>query len=1091
MLSYFYCADEAVIDISASKLGSVFAVQSTSGKLQLRSRSAEGVTSWDADLHGHVHPTAYGSILAMAGSSLAVAHGPRVTVFDASSGNRQHSYEAPEGYSYHSVTWNTGGTHTWSLALPATSGSSADAIKTARVTAGVAGESLVSGVSFTSPVQADSTVLVGGSRAVLVGLEAGAGANIYAVCIASKGATPTYVTIDVAEAVKAAAGTGVSPATASSLSVVLETSDIDSGSTATTYLLATLSDGHSLVFRVDAGAAECSEAVKAVVYTAKHASFSAATVEGSSYLFMLDDDTHVSVYNGKQEPEVQLTLLPTQAAGLTKQHGHIWRMFASPIVRAESKSDSAWKYGLRVLVVYSDGYTISTSTASGLLWERDEGAACAAAGMLVDVRPAHRRGTSTADFKADASEGDDTLALGSRLQAQAEVLQALSQTLVTGVQHLAKSLAADPSSTLRSLLGLNPQSGRVPGALAPSVDTGLQHVVLSRTRIDGAHHVCRPRWRKQRPVAEVVGSLTAKVAETGALLWSLTLPAQPGSREHAARSNANEWKELAVATRLRPIRGHEAEVLLVESGPLHGQKGKYGVWLTLVDATTGAILQAASYTASSPLERVVRTPVVHTGSQRLTYMTLHGGAQPEGVLIPSYADVASTLSGLGSDFIVAAPTYDADTDVEGVAGYTLASSSAKSTITLQGSSTGLPLSALSLTSVWSHALAHGAQGEVLLGLHFSTGDQAVLSSATQGADQMLQKAVSEESEGVASLEAALASGAGPHAPISPVTGLGDDSLLLKYSLGTSLVVAVGRPSSAQALHTAFERARQEVRRFARTSANLPVAAAGRVAGATCNLTVHLLSAVSGRVIRVQRTEGGQGPVGIAVADNWASYTYWNGLKGRPEIATLSAYEGALDRNALTPWSGSPVAQAARNAPAVVSAHSAPMPAVVHKTFALPLSLKPGLLSVTRTHLGISAHFLLLGTAAEGVYWMDRKLVDPRRPMPEAMKDADKAEGLLPYSPVLPFRHQWLLSHGDQVSRLHTLVSAPSGLESTSLVLGLGVDTLLARAAPARAWDALDREFNASLFLALLAILGLVTWVLGKQVKRKQLNDAWK
>ena len=123
--------------------------------------------------------------------------------------------------------------------------------------------------------------------------------------------------------------------------------------------------------------------------------------------------------------------------------------------------------------------------------------------------------------------------------------------------------------------------------------------------------------------------------------------------------------------------------------------------------------------------------------------------------------------------------------------------------------------------------------------------------------------------------------------------------------------------------------------------------------------------------------------------------------------------------------------------------------------------------------------------------LDKRLVEARRPMPNAVREADKAEGLIPYATTLPFAHANLVTHGDAVGRLRSLSSCPSGLESTSLLLALGVDTLLARVAPARAWDTLDREFNAAGLLALLVALGVVTLLLGRLVKAKALAEQWK
>ena len=121
--------------------------------------------------------------------------------------------------------------------------------------------------------------------------------------------------------------------------------------------------------------------------------------------------------------------------------------------------------------------------------------------------------------------------------------------------------------------------------------------------------------------------------------------------------------------------------------------------------------------------------------------------------------------------------------------------------------------------------------------------------------------------------------------------------------------------------------------------------------------------------------------------------------------------------------------------------------------------------------------------------LDRRLVDPRRPTGEP-RESDKAEGLGQYSPLLPLRHTWLLNHGSPVPRLASLLPTPTAWESTALVIGLGLDTFVARIAPARRFDQLDPEFNAGLFVVLMGGAAVATIVLGKLAANKELKEAW-
>ena len=96
-----------------------------------------------------------------------------------------------------------------------------------------------------------------------------------------------------------------------------------------------------------------------------------------------------------------------------------------------------------------------------------------------------------------------------------------------------------------------------------------------------------------------------------------------------------------------------------------------------------------------------------------------------------------------------------------------------------------------------------------------------------------------------------------------------------------------------------------------------------------------------------------------------------------------------------------------------------------------------------------------------------------------------------YSPLLPLRHTWLLNHGAPVPRLAALLPAPTAWESTGLVLGLGLDTFVARVAPARRFDQLDPEFNAGLFVSLMASAAVATLVMGRLAASRDIKEAWK
>ena len=218
---------------------------------------------------------------------------------------------------------------------------------------------------------------------------------------------------------------------------------------------------------------------------------------------------------------------------------------------------------------------------------------------------------------------------------------------------------------------------------------------------------------------------------------------------------------------------------------------------------------------------------------------------------------------------------------------------------------------------------------------------------------------------------------------------------------------------------------------------------------------------------------------------------WNARVRRPELSAAVLLEGLVDTHQLAPWTRNPLAarsgEASAWAPGAGAGAGAQWPIIKQRTFVLPVSVKG--LAATRTLHGVTTPHLLLLTAGDGVLMLDRRLVDPRRPTGEP-KEWEKAEQLMQYSPYLPLRHSWLLTHGAPLPRLHAALAAHTDFESTTLVAAVGLDLFVSRVAPARPFDQLDRDFNYAFFLMLLFAGGAGTWALGREVAKKDLKEAW-
>lgn len=78
----------------------------------------------------------------------------------------------------------------------------------------------------------------------------------------------------------------------------------------------------------------------------------------------------------------------------------------------------------------------------------------------------------------------------------------------------------------------------------------------------------------------------------------------------------------------------------------------------------------------------------------------------------------------------------------------------------------------------------------------------------------------------------------------------------------------------------------------------------------------------------------------------------------------------------------------------------------------------------------------MALSAGSIFEVPWQYLDPRRP---AMgSNQAREEGILPYMPELPLSHEGVINYNQTISRLKGIYTAPSGLESTCLVVAYGL-----------------------------------------------------
>jgi ER membrane protein complex subunit 1, C-terminal/PQQ-like domain len=241
------------------------------------------------------------------------------------------------------------------------------------------------------------------------------------------------------------------------------------------------------------------------------------------------------------------------------------------------------------------------------------------------------------------------------------------------------------------------------------------------------------------------------------------------------------------------------------------------------------------------------------------------------------------------------------------------------------------------------------------------------------------------------------------------------------------------------------------------------------------LNVYLLDGVSGQLLKKYTHRGGAGPLSIAQCEHWVAYQYWHAASHRFELASVALYDTSTDWHELADkrhFSAAdniePLADAAAFVP--------PLPIV---------AMRP-----TVTEHAITPRHLLVATADHRVLAFDARLLDARRPMPDAITAEDREEQLVPYQVNLMAAPRGRLSYNRTVYNLRSVHAAPSALESTSLVLAVGLDVFFTRFSPARNFDVLHDEFNRPM-LVLTTFGALVAVLVTRHLRHsKQLKNLW-
>lgn len=311
----------------------------------------------------------------------------------------------------------------------------------------------------------------------------------------------------------------------------------------------------------------------------------------------------------------------------------------------------------------------------------------------------------------------------------------------------------------------------------------------------------------------------------------------------------------------------------------------------------------------------------------------------------------------------------------------------------------------------------------------------------------------------------------------------DRTWTLQPKAGTKFVSAVSRSSDDQIASIGRVLGDRSVL-YKYISPNLALL----TATSETSLAVYLIDAVTGAILHVASHEGilRGSPTPAVMSENWVAYSFTSqdhetsALSTQLIVAELYESSAPNDRGTL----------AARLNYSSFSGDAGAKPYVISQAFTLSEPITT--LAVSQTAQGITTRQLLAVLSnSNAIVAIPREVLNARRPVDRDPTREEQEEGLLRYSPVLEFEPKNYLSHSREVLGIKNILTAPSFLESTSLVFAFGNDIFGTQVVPSGAFDVLGKGFNRVQLLLTIVALMVGVAVIRPLVRRKTVEGRWK
>lgn len=257
-----------------------------------------------------------------------------------------------------------------------------------------------------------------------------------------------------------------------------------------------------------------------------------------------------------------------------------------------------------------------------------------------------------------------------------------------------------------------------------------------------------------------------------------------------------------------------------------------------------------------------------------------------------------------------------------------------------------------------------------------------------------------------------------------------------------------------------------------------------------SFAIDLIDSITGTVLysTTHHNVDTKSPIPSVISENWFAYSFFgNENPTSPskshQLVVIELYESSIpnDRGPL---------QSSSNYSSFTPG-SITIPHTISQSFTISQPISH--MSVTQTAQGITSRQLLCTLPdLHAIISIPRYILDPRRPTDRDPTPQEASEeGLFRYSPILDLDAKFFLSHAREVMGIRKIISAPTLLESTSLVFAFGLDVFGTRVTPSKAFDVLGKGFNKIALILTVVALGVGTAVLAPLVKKKQVERVWR